>query len=200
MTPPNPDKPRYPLAPWRRRIGAYLIDLIVLFVLFMVLVAVLYYSINYLTDDLNPSAIADVSDIVTVCAVVLVLVIWGLVEGKWYGKLGKWYGKSGKWYGKSGKALTGLKVVSADDHTQTIGIARGIVRVMIKFVPPLSPFVVLAVHRVEELRGGFPEAVKVISGVLLIVWLLDLLWPLWAKERQMLHDKAAKSHVIFKEL
>ena len=50
------------------------------------------------------------------CATVLMLVIWG---GLLKGILGL----------TPGKVMAGLKVVSADDHNQTIGFVRGIARV-----------------------------------------------------------------------
>ena len=109
-------------------------------------------------------------------ASVFVTVIWGgLFEGLW--------GLT------PGKVAIGLKVVSADDHSQTIGIIRGIVREIIRAIPFLV---------------GFPTAQETIGPafvlfLVLVCWPIDHLWALWDRERQTLHDKIASSHVISKE-
>ena len=81
----------------------------------------------------------------------------------------------------------GLKVVSADDHSQTIGIIRGIVREIIRAIPFLVGFLTA-----QETIG--PAFV-----LFLACWPINHLWALWDRERQTLHDKIANSHVISKE-
>lgn len=69
-----------------------------------------------------------------------------------------------------GKALTGLKVVKANNPNETIGGAIGVLR-----------YIVSAVISVFTCGLG---------------GLLDVLWPLWDTNRQTLHDKAVGSLVL----
>ena len=114
------------------------------------------------------------------------LVIWGgLFEGTWGMTLGK--------------KFAGLKVVSAKDHNQTIGFMRGVFRETIRF----SPIIFFCLSVLSDLEENSSQLNTVFFLVLCLlsipVFVLDHLWPLWDKEKQALHDKIAKSHVVFKE-
>ena len=114
----------------------------------------------------------------------LLLAIWGgLFEGTWGMTLGK--------------KMAGLKVVSADDHTQTIGFVGGIIREMIRF----SPIIFFCLYILVGLESYlFPTVLFLVLFLLSVpVFVLDHLWPLWDKEKQALHDKIAKSHVVSKK-
>ena len=116
---------------------------------------------------------------------VVVQVIWGgLLEGIW-----------GITPGKAALRLkrkpVKLKVVSADDHNQTIGFARGIAREITRPIPymPYLLFILLNVEAPEQLYW-----VLILLSVL--IFILNHLWPRWDEERQALHDKIANSHVV----
>ena len=96
-----------------------------------------------------------------------------------------------------GKKMAGLKVVSADDHTQTIGFVGGIIREMIRF----SPIIFFCLYILVGLESYlFPTVLFLVLFLLSVpVFVLDHLWPLWDKEKQALHDKIAKSHVVSKK-
>jgi uncharacterized RDD family membrane protein YckC len=40
------------------------------------------------------------------------------------------------------------------------------------------------------------QLIPFISGIYVIIWLLDGLWPLWDDKRQALHDKVARTYVV----
>ena len=178
MTLPNPDESRL----LGRRLIALLIDWVLFIAIFI------FYNWNIapilenLTADDRPSRTfaealnSSIAALFTVLfwASVLVTMIWGgLLEGLW--------GQT------PGKVAMGLKVVSADDHSQTIGIIRGIVREIIRAIPFLVGFLTA-----QETIG--PAFV-----LFLACWPINHLWALWDRERQTLHDKIANSHVISKE-
>lgn len=73
-----------------------------------------------------------------------------------------------------GKLMLGLRVVPVDRGTQTQGLAWGR-----SFVRAL----------VYQILARF-------SVLVWLVLLLDLLWPLWDKRRQSLHDKVAGTQVV----
>ena len=115
---------------------------------------------------------------------IFLLVIWGgLFEGTWGMTLGK--------------KFAGLKVVSAKDHHQTIGFMRGIFRETIRF----SPIIFFCFYILSGLANYlFCTLLFLVLFLLSVpVFVLDHLWPLWDKEKQALHDKMAKSHVVSKE-
>ena len=189
MTSPDPDQPQHPLANLDDRFSAFVIDAVTFFVTVISLTMTTVPIIDNLLSDDNYFYF--VLAIATISIILLVLVIWGgLLEGMW--------GLT------PGKAILGLKtmpvkrlkvtpvklkVVSADDHNQTIGFARGIAREIIRSTPLLTYFLLLFLN--ADLR---------IFGTLLLlsvlVFVLDHLWPLWDKKRQALHDKIANSHVV----
>ena len=106
---------------------------------------------------------------------VFVLLIWGgLLEGKW--------GRT------PGKAVMGLKIVSANDHNHTIGIARGIARLFV--ASSIFTLFLLAIMT----RAPFSAT---IFWICLVFWLSDyLLWPILDKQNRTFHDKITGSDVI----
>lgn len=178
MTLPNPDESRL----LGRRLIALLIDWVIFIVIFIIFYWKIAPILENLTADDRPSGTfaealnSSMAALFTVLfwASVLVTMIWGgLLEGLW--------GRT------PGKVAMGLKVMSADDHSQTIGIIRGIVREIIRAIPFLVGFLTA-----QETIG--PAFV-----LFLVCWPINHLWALWDRERQTLHDKIASSHVISKE-
>ena len=103
-----------------------------------------------------------------------VLLIWGgLLEGKW--------GRT------PGKAVMRLKVVSANDHNHTIGIARGIARIII--ASSVLPLLLLSNMTMTQVNATF-------YWICLVFWLSDHLWPICDNQHQTFHDKITGSHVI----
>lgn len=90
-----------------------------------------------------------------------------------------------------GKAVIKLKVVSASDQNQYIGITRGIVRLIIKSIL-FQSYILSYLFRVKV--SGLFYTMFLLS---ILVFALDHLWPLWDEKKQALHDKFAGSHVVF---
>ena len=183
MTPPDLDQPQHPLADLTDRTFAFLIDAVILFVIIVSITMSTVPIIDKLLFDNNYFYFALV--LVLFCTTVFVQVIWGgLLEGIW-----------GLTPGKTALRLkrkpVKLKVVSADDHNQTIGFARGIAREIIRPIPymPYLLFLLFDVEASEQFYG-------VLLLLSLLVFVLDHLWPGRDKERQALHDKIANSHVV----
>ena len=199
MTPPDPGQPQYPPANLEDRVSAFLIDAVMIFAI----IVVLNVAIGPIVADLisNHRYSKNVDDLISIwdalgieiyalmvvlfCSTVLVQVIWGgLLEGIW-----------GLTPGKAALRLkrkpVKLKVVSADDHNQTIGFARGVFREIIRPIPYMLYllFLLLDVEQSELLYG-------VLLLLSVLVFVLDHLWPRWDEERQALHDKIANSHVV----
>lgn len=81
----------------------------------------------------------------------------------------------GLWGRTPGKAALKLKVVSAADHGQLLGFSRGTGR---------------------EAARGIVNFI-LIPIVVILVSLVDHLWPLWDDQNQTLHDKVIRSHVVY---
>lgn len=189
MTSPNPDQTRPPSANWHHRLIAFLIDAAILFVIFLVS---LWMITPGLTLNHEPSAsLAEVFNsylsalfTILVGIILLLLVVWGgLLEGKW--------GRT------PGKAAAGLKVVSADDHNQTIGFWGGVAREIVRSIPFL--YVFLNEAELFSNVALIPEAeveMFLLLGPCLVFLLIDHLWPWRDKESQTLHDKFAGSRVV----
>lgn len=189
MTPPAPDRTRLSLASAGRRLIAFLIDVAIFFVIFAVYLWVIAPDLN-----LNHKPYATFAEVFNsylsalfttlVWIVLFLLIIWGgLLEGKW--------GLT------PGKAAMRLKVVSTDDHNQTIGFWGGVAREFIRFIPFL--YVFLNEAELFSDVALIPEAeveMFLLLGPCLVFLLIDHLWPWRDKESQTLHDKFANSHVI----
>jgi uncharacterized RDD family membrane protein YckC len=140
--PPPPEYTRDDLAGWWIRVGAYVIDLVVLLVALLVLARV-GAAVNH------------------VVGVILVL-LWAVAAG-----LGYWVWFEGGESGQTiGKRAVGIRV--RNEHGGPAGyghaFARNLVGRMIGLVP--------------------------------LVGLIDVLWPLWDDRRQCLHDKAGGTLVV----
>jgi len=182
MTTPDQDESRRPLAHWGYRVVAFLINTIFLSVVFIISLLsatqIVVVLDRHLGDYLNidESLEAWVTAVFTVAAwiMVFVLLIWGgLLEGKW--------GRT------PGKAVMRLKVVSANDHNHTIGIARGIARIII--ASSVLPLFLLSNMTITRVNATF-------YWIGLVFWLSDHLWPIWDNQHQTFHDKITGSHVI----
>jgi len=184
MTSPDPDRPQYPLADLKDRVSAFLIDAAIFFVIVVCLTVTIVAIVEKQTSDDDYYSLL-VLAVVLFWTTVLVQVIWGgLLEGIW----GLTPGKAAL---KLKRIPVKLKVVSADDHNQTIGLARGIAREIIRPIAymPYLLFLLLNVRASEQFYG-------VLLLLSLLVFVLDHLWPGRDKERQALHDKIANSHVV----
>lgn len=153
--------------------AAFLIDAVFLIAVYVITFVVMFpIVVDDLTSNDDPSVIfANALTRLLFFTTVLVIVICGLLEGKW--------GRT------PGKVVVKLKVVLDDDYNQTIGAKRGITRGMIKsitFLLVALPFFIT------------PPAEVVL--LLLSLVSIDHLWPLWDNQNQTLHDKVANSHVV----
>ena len=198
MTPPDLGLPQHPLANLDHRVLAFLIDIVIFFIIYMIV----YWMIGPTVADLisNRDHSKNVDEltsglaagfvylnallVVLFCTTAIVQVIWGgLLEGIW-----------GLTPGKAALRLkrkpVKLKVVSADDHTQTIGFARGIAREIIRPIP----MTFVSIGYVIRLETNPLSTVLFLLSIL--VFVLNHLWPRWDEERQALHDKIANSHVV----
>ena len=192
MTPLNPDQPQHPPASFGHRLIAFLFETVILFVILIVVCSMVIPIIASLLGDKYRATFADSFDsflsllfIVLLCTAVIVLVIWGgLLEGI--------RGRT------PGKTVAGLKVISADDHDQTIGFMKGIAREIIRCIPIIL-YCLYAITSIENSDQSYAVFFLVLFLLSVVVFVLDHLWPLWDKDRQTLHDKIANSHVISKE-
>jgi uncharacterized RDD family membrane protein YckC len=166
---PQPIRPNF--ASYGQRVGAFLIDAIVQFLMYIPLAILLSAYLKNAptqlvkttdanTGELKTSTLPDSAHLrgAAAIAVVFVLALWIFYFGYLQGKRGQTLGK---------KALS-VRVVDSSTG-QPIGMARGFFR-----------------HFVMQLLGLF-------CG---IVTILDLLWPAWDSDKQALHDKMFSSHVI----
>ena len=202
MTQPNQNETQLPLATLGVRTLAFIIDAVIILVVFVAVAVAISPTVGFLYDFLYgpPEGIfgelaylSFAFVLAPFLATVLVLVIWG----------GIFEGIRGR---TPGKAVAGLRVVSADDHTQAIGFARGIAREIIRSLPTILyslPFILFNRSTLLDSETFNSETFEqfVVYVVLLsvLVFLLDQLWPLWDKKNQTLHDKIANSHVIYEE-
>ena len=179
MTQPNSAEPRLPLANWGHRFIALLIDAVILLIIFVVI----YWKVvpiveNIISNDRPSITVADgINSFIAALFRVLffltasIVVVWGgLFEGIW--------GRT------PGKVAAGLKVVSANDHNQTIGIARGLAREITRYIPFLVGFL------------AAQETIVPAFLLFLVCWPINHLWPLWDNQNLTLHDKLVGSRVV----
>lgn len=189
VTPPSPlpatdstsDRPHYVLASWGARLGAMLIDNI-LFGFVALFAAVAAGVALGLTVDESfayfgnmeplPENIRDEAPFAAVLAgqvmLQLGLIVWFLYKGN---------GQT------PGKRATRVRVVRADGHAFTLGLAFKR-EVLVKTLPIV-------------LLGGI--AVAFAPGLSLLVLMLfaaNYLWPLWDPQRRALHDMVAGTRVV----
>ena len=159
--PPGPDGSGLPLASWGRRLAAYILDAI-LWVIVLVVIFTLTWDSESLDRD-NEGTMGSLSIPLSASSILLVVFVSLILGGLF----------TGLWGRTPGKAALKLKVVSADDHSRTVGFGRGTVREAARGVVNFIPFV------------GF------------LLFLVDHLWPLWDAQNQALHDKVIRSHVVY---
>jgi len=138
----GPSGPRYELAGWWSRVGAYLIDVIIL-VFGLVVLALIGGAIGK--------------------GVAIVFILFGIAAML----LGYWAYFEGSESGQTiGKRAVGIRVRDENGGRASYGQALGR-------------------NIVGRVIGAFP-----------IIGLIDVLWPLWDKQKQCLHDKAASTIVV----
>lgn len=190
MTTLDRDELRRLLIHWVYKIIAFLIDAVFLYIIFILSIALAAY-INATLDldsgeyhgNFGEALGASLSRIfmIAIGIMMFVLLIWGGLEGKW--------GRT------PGKVVMRLKVVSANDHNRTIGIWRGIARIIVasSVIPVWLLFSLLSLP-FAAIRDQLSEA---FLWTCLVFWLSDhLSWPIWDKQHQTFHDKITGSHVI----
>jgi uncharacterized RDD family membrane protein YckC len=156
-----------PLASWGSRLGAYLIDGLVLVVPALILFIVLVASAAGITggDD----------DDVTAGAVIGAMFLWFLIMAAivlLYAPL--LMSRDGERNGQTwGKQVLGIRAVR--DNGQPFNFGSAALRdVVLKFL-----------------------AVNIASSIIPIIpWFLNFFWPLWDDQNRALHDMAASSHVV----
>ena len=183
MTTLDRDELRRLLIHWVYKIIAFLIDAILLYIIFILsLFLAVYIEVRLdlgsgeYHGTVGEALSASVSRMLVITAWIMmfVLLIWGgLLEGKW--------GRT------PGKAVMRLKVVSANDHNHTIGIARGIARIII--ASSVLPLLLLSNMTITRVNATF-------YWICLVFWLSDHLWPIWDNQHQTFHDKITGSRVI----
>lgn len=167
---------RLPLASWSERLGAALIDFVIIFVSMMIclgvwVLLVFLEGIRAYNDD-TPSSPQYVFFLILPLIFILFLPLITLINGI----------LTGTWGRTIGKAAVNLKVVLATHHDRTIGLWRGIGRETFRWLA-----LILA-----QISGWIPH-VFVVGAVISLV---DHLWPLWDRNNQTLHDKVVGSHVV----
>jgi uncharacterized RDD family membrane protein YckC len=155
-----------PLASWGTRLGAYLIDWLVLAVPGLILFFVLVASAVGISGDDEDVAIG---------AVILALLLWTVLMTAvvaLYGPLLMM--RDGPRNGQTwGKQLTSIRVVR--DSGEPFGFGSAALReVVLKF---------LAVNIASSIVPFIP-------------WFLNFFWPLWDDQNRALHDMAASTHVL----
>lgn len=174
--PPYPDQapggPAAPLAGWWARVGASIIDTLVIVVPLAVCFVVLFVVTGVGSEDFN-SETDDIPPIprAFLVGLLVLFVIWFVVALLYPGMtMSRKGGRNGQTLGKQ---LLGIRVLRDDGQPVSFGFA-------------LLREVVIKGLLVGQI-GGF---------LLYIPVLLNYLWPLWDESSQALHDKLVKTHVV----
>jgi uncharacterized RDD family membrane protein YckC len=165
--------PSYALAGWWSRVGAVLLDSLVLLVPVVVLVIVLhqYQVTHYITIYGTVGTTATTSNgawldgLVGVIYPAVLLVRAGLRNGQ-----------------TLGSQAVHIRVMRNDGNPvdlRTVIIREGLGKAII-------PFVLLSAS----------PGLRPLAGLAGIYVLIDYLWPLWDRENRALHDLLAKTHVV----
>ena len=183
---PSSDGSRLPQASLDQRVCAFLVDLVCFGVVLVGAFLVAYgfwdlldglRDLIFPTDD-PPNHAEGVLSVAFPMLTVLAALAWG---GLLTGLLGR----------TPGKFFLKVKVVSADDHSRTIGFWRGMARdarfMGLVFLVPFGPFWILFVIPMGT----------VLMPLFFVLWMTDFLWLLRVDRRQAVHDKMVGSHVVF---
>ncbi|MDO9355881.1 MAG: RDD family protein [Solirubrobacteraceae bacterium] len=163
---PMPQGGTYELSGWWRRVGAALIDGIIISVpvIPIVFIVAAIFGISFSGDDTSDAGVfAGIASFLVLGVVYLVAV---LLYAPYF--MSKWNGAT------PGKRATGIRVVRADGQPMTFGFAA-LREVAVKWL----------------LFGVVGSSVTI--G---IAQLLDYLWPLWDSENRSLHDLIVNTRVV----
>jgi uncharacterized RDD family membrane protein YckC len=164
--------PSYALAGWWSRVGAVLLDDLILLVPLIILVVVLgqYHVTHYISSDGTIGTTVSSSGgwadgLLWLLYALFLLIRVGVRNGQ-----------------TLGKQVTKIRVIRNDGKPVDIGtviIREGLAKAVI-------PGVIVAAS----------PSLRVIAGLIGIYVLLDYLWPLWDRENRALHDQLAGTHVV----
>ena len=154
------------LASWGSRLGAALIDGLVLLVPFLILFFLVFASAVGLSGDDDDVAVG-----AAIGAGILFLLLFGIVSLLYAPLLMM---RDGEHNGQTwGKQVLGIRVVRDNGQPFTFG-------------PAALREVVF-----KQLAVGIASSI-----IPFIPWFLNYFWPLWDDENRALHDMAASTHVI----
>jgi len=169
--PPAARAMRYPLASWWSRVGAVLLDALLLLLPYLGAIIVFhqYQKTYYITTT------GGIGTSYTTHNTWIESVLW---LGYVFIVLCRSGGHNGQTLGKQG---TKIRVVRND------GL-------------PVDPRTVLVREGVGKVLPGVLAALSPVILVLVAIYvLLDYLWPLWERENRALHDLLAHTHVVFRD-
>lgn len=164
--------PTWELSGWWRRVGAYVIDSLIVGLLTVIPLVIVYFltgvEFKYLDDDqLDVPASQETAFAIFVLAALASALIVPTVY--YCVTMSRTNGQT------VGKQSSGIRVVREDGQPVTAGFA---------FVRQI-----LVIYLLFGMVGG----------IVYIAQPLDFLWPLWDKKNQALHDKIVKSRVVIAE-
>lgn len=164
--------PSYALAGWWSRVGAVLVDDLILLVPLIVLVVVLrqYHVTHYIASD------GTIGTTVTSSGAWADGLLWLLYASFLLIRSGVRNGQT------LGKQVTKIRVIRNDGNPvdmRTVIIREGLAKGII-------PGAIIAAS----------PSLRVIAGLIGIYLFLDYLWPLWDSENRALHDQLAHTHVV----
>ncbi len=171
--PQEPGEPAtYELASWGRRVGATIIDSVIMTVILIVLIVIPFVVLGVAASGIDTSSDSFKLDDDLSVAAILLLALWAiftLAVIVMYAPLTMARNNGAT----PGKAAMGIRVVR--ENGAPISIAYGLFREI-----AIKGFLI----------GGISQF------TLGLAWLLDSLWPLWDDQKRALHDMAAKSRVV----
>lgn len=164
---PVPQGGTFELSGWWRRVGATIIDSIILTIPFipiaLIVLAIFGVSVGGNGDDASDAGI--IAGFLTLLLLVVIYAALALIYAPYF--MAKWNGAT------PGKRATGIRVVRADGLPITFGFA--------------------AIREVVVKQIGFGI---VSSFTLGLATLLDYLWALWDPENRCLHDLVVNTRVV----
>ncbi len=159
--------PQGQLAGWGARLGAHLIDVLIIFVPFMII----FFGLIAGAVGITGTGSEDAALGGVILAGVLGVLLFGALALLYAPLLMR---REGEHNGQTwGKQLVGIRAVRDNGQAWTFGPAA-LREVVLKNV-----------------------AVGIASSIIpLIPWFLNFFWPLWDDQNRALHDMAASSHVV----